>query len=154
MSGADPEAGVRIAMWSGPRNISTALMRSFGNRPDTVVLDEPFYAVWLRITGAPHPMRDEILAAHETDWRRVEALTDEEIEAAVREDPDAATIADEAWFDRAQLVVPAHLKHLFVQIDEDLMAWFRQQGEDWPARINAVLRKHVAGQRRRRRPAG
>jgi len=71
VSGADPEAGVRIAMWSGPRNISTALMRSFGERPDTAVLDEPFYAAWLRITGAPHPMRDEILAAHETDWRRV-----------------------------------------------------------------------------------
>ena len=76
MNGADREAGLRIAMWSGPRNISTALMRSFGERSDTVVLDEPFYAAWLRITGANHPMRDQILAAHETDWRRVaDALT-------------------------------------------------------------------------------
>ena len=43
--------GIRIAMWSGPRNISTAMMRSFENRPDTVVIDEPFYAHYLDKTG-------------------------------------------------------------------------------------------------------
>jgi hypothetical protein len=78
MSGAlrAGDAVARIAVWSGPRSISTALMRSFGERPDTAVVDEPFYAAWLRIAGAKHPMRDEILAAQETDWRRVaEALT-------------------------------------------------------------------------------
>ena len=48
---------VRIAMWSGPRNISTAMMRAFGNRPDTAVLDEPFYAAYLAATGADHPLR-------------------------------------------------------------------------------------------------
>jgi hypothetical protein len=48
-------AGIRIAMWSGPRNISTALMRSFGNRPDTWVSDEPFYAHYLEHTGRDHP---------------------------------------------------------------------------------------------------
>lgn len=62
---------VRVAMWSGPRNISTAMMRAFGNRPDTVVVDEPFYAAYLAATGLDHPMRDEILAAQPTDWRRV-----------------------------------------------------------------------------------
>jgi hypothetical protein len=60
-------------MWSGPRNLSTALMRSFGNRGDCAVSDEPFYAAYLAITGLDHPMRDEILRHHETDWRKVSA---------------------------------------------------------------------------------
>ena len=62
---------VRIAMWSGPRNISTAMMRSFENRSDTVVVDEPFYAAFLAETGANHPMRDEVLASQPTRWRDV-----------------------------------------------------------------------------------
>ena len=62
---------VRIAMWSGPRNISTALMRAFGSRPDTAVMDEPFYAHYLQATGSPHPGREEVIAGHECDWRRV-----------------------------------------------------------------------------------
>jgi hypothetical protein len=62
---------IRIAMWSGPRNVSTALMRSFGNRADTIVVDEPFYAHYLQVTGRAHPGRDEVIARHETDWRRV-----------------------------------------------------------------------------------
>jgi hypothetical protein len=62
---------VRLAMWSGPRNISTALMRSWGNRSDSLVVDEPFYAHFLAATGIDHPGRDEVLAAGETDWRVV-----------------------------------------------------------------------------------
>ena len=62
---------VRIAMWSGPRNISTALLRSWGNRADTVVVDEPLYAHYLANTDVDHPGREEVLAAHEADWRRV-----------------------------------------------------------------------------------
>jgi len=62
---------IRIAMWSGPRNISTAMMRSFENRSDTVVVDEPFYAAFLAETGADHPMRDEVLASQPTRWRDV-----------------------------------------------------------------------------------
>ena len=58
-------------MWSGPRNISTAMLRSFGSRPDTFVSDEPLYAHYLKVTGVPHPGRDEVLAAHESDWRKV-----------------------------------------------------------------------------------
>jgi len=60
-------------MWSGPRNISTAFMRSWENRPDTIVVDEPFYAHYLLATGIDHPGREEVLAHHETDWRRVVA---------------------------------------------------------------------------------
>jgi uncharacterized protein (DUF4415 family) len=90
----------------------------------------------------------------QTDWKRVDELTDEEIEAAIRDDADAAPISDEQWFEQAQLVIPTHLKHLWVQIDEDLMAWFRQQGEDWPTRINTVLREYVEARRRPRKRAG
>lgn len=62
---------LRVAMWSGPRNISTAMMRSWGNRADTVVIDEPFYAYYLRATGGKHPGADEVVAGGETDWRKV-----------------------------------------------------------------------------------
>jgi sulfotransferase family protein len=61
----------RIAMWSGPRTVSTALMRSFGSRPDTVVADEPLYAFYLAATGIDHPGRTEILASMRNDWREV-----------------------------------------------------------------------------------
>lgn len=66
-------AGVRLAVWSGPRNISTALMRSWETRADCVVTDEPLYAHYLAETGLDHPGRDEVIAAGETDWRRVVA---------------------------------------------------------------------------------
>ena len=62
---------IRIALWSGPRNISTAMMRAFENRPDTAAIDEPFYAAWLTASGVDHPMRDAVLAAQPTDWRAV-----------------------------------------------------------------------------------
>jgi len=63
----------RIAMWSGPRNISTAMMRAFENRPDTVVWDEPFYAHYLAETGLEHPGRVAIIGAGETDAAKVAA---------------------------------------------------------------------------------
>ena len=62
---------IRIAMWSGPRNISTAMMRAWGNRPDTAVIDEPFYAYYLKATGKLHPGADEVIAVGETDCRKV-----------------------------------------------------------------------------------
>ncbi|MGB9430116.1 MAG: HAD family hydrolase [Gammaproteobacteria bacterium] len=64
-------AGLRIAMWSGPRNISTAMMRAWENRGDTAVTDEPFYAHYLLKTGVKHPGREEVLAAQSSDWREV-----------------------------------------------------------------------------------
>lgn len=64
-------APLRIAMWSGPRNISTAMMRAFENRDDTAVVDEPFYATYLAATGLNHPMREEVLRSQSTDWRTV-----------------------------------------------------------------------------------
>ena len=61
----------RIAMWSGPRSISTALMRSFENRRDTFVSDEPFYAHYLYETGIDHPPRAKIISSGNTDWNSV-----------------------------------------------------------------------------------
>jgi len=62
---------IRIAMWSGPRNISTAMMRAWGNRDDTIVIDEPFYAYYLKVTGIEHPGADEVIATGEIDWRKI-----------------------------------------------------------------------------------
>ncbi len=64
---------MRIAMWSGPRNLSTAMMYSFGNRPDTAIWDEPFYAAYLETTGLNHPLRAETLKAGETNPARIAA---------------------------------------------------------------------------------
>lgn len=60
-----------LAMWSGPRNISTAMMYAFGNRPDCEAWDEPFYGFSLTTKGNDHPMREEIIAAMETDWDKL-----------------------------------------------------------------------------------
>ena len=64
---------LRLAMWSGPRNISTAMMRAWGNRADTVVVDEPLYAFYLKATGKKHPVAQEVIAHGETDSRKVVA---------------------------------------------------------------------------------
>jgi len=62
---------IRIAMWSGPRNLSTAMMRSFGSRADTFVSDEPFYGAYLKATGDPQPMADAVIASMDCDWHSV-----------------------------------------------------------------------------------
>lgn len=62
---------MKIAMWSGPRNLSTAMMYAFAARGDCAVWDEPFYAAYLKATGIEHPMRDQIIAAHESDPEKV-----------------------------------------------------------------------------------
>ena len=71
-------------MWSGPRNISTAMMRAFENRPDTVVVDEPLYGAYLARTGIEHPGRAEVLASEPTDLRTA-------IAASLRRCPPVAT---------------------------------------------------------------
>jgi hypothetical protein len=60
-----------LHLWSGPRNVSTALMYAFAQRLDTRVVDEPLYAHYLRVSGADHPGRDEVLAAQAADGARV-----------------------------------------------------------------------------------
>ncbi len=74
---------VRVAMWSGPRNISTAMMRSWENRPDCVVVDEPFYAAYLVRTGIEHPGRDEVIASRQSDPDEVVRSLSAPVDAAV-----------------------------------------------------------------------
>jgi len=62
---------IRIAMWSGPRNISTAMMRAWENRADCAVWDEPFYGNYLGVSNVDHPHAEEIIAQTECDWRKV-----------------------------------------------------------------------------------
>jgi hypothetical protein len=72
-------------MWSGPRTVSTALMRAWENRPDTVVVDEPLYAFYLTATGIDHPGREEIIASQPADWRTVlRALATDPLPPGVR----------------------------------------------------------------------
>lgn len=81
---ADDRGPIRIAMWSGPRNVSTALMRAWENRRDTIVRDEPFYAHYLARTGKPHPGRETILERCETDADRVATSLAGPLPAGVR----------------------------------------------------------------------
>lgn len=74
-------------MWSGPRTVSTALMRAWENRPDTVVFDEPLYAFYLSSTGLDHPGRDEVIASQPASWEAVLSLL------ASAPLPDGVTIA-------------------------------------------------------------
>lgn len=72
-------------MWSGPRNISTAMMRAWGSRADTLVVDEPLYSYYLQATGKEHPGADAVIAAGETDWRKVvKRLTQEPLPSGKR----------------------------------------------------------------------
>jgi hypothetical protein len=102
---------VRVGMWSGPRNISTAMMRAWENRPDTVVVDEPLYAEYLLRTGIDHPGRDEVIAAQPTSLSDV-------VDGLLAPLPDGKTVhyakhmahhldmdADAAWTDRFRNVL-------------------------------------------------
>ena len=75
-----------------------------------------------------------------TDWKRVDALTDEEITAAVASDPDAVPV-DGDWADG--VVVPPRKMAISIRIDEDLLAYFKRDGEGYQRRINAVLRAYM-----------
>jgi len=99
---------LRIAMWSGPRNLSTAMMRSFGSRADTFVTDEPFYGCFLNQTGLDHPMRDEVIASMDCDWRSV-------MERLRGDPPDGSPI----WYQK-------HMWHMMVgPVGYDDFAGFR-----------------------------
>ena len=78
-----------------------------------------------------------------TDWARIGALTDEEIESAMRNDTDWAELVDFEWSD-AELVVPTKKMPISIRLDEDVIQFFKDQGEGYQTRINAVLRHYVA----------
>ena len=97
---------IRIAMWSGPRNISTAMMRSFENRADFAVSDEPLYGSFLKRTGIDHPMADEVIADMDCDYQSV-------VEALNGPAPDDKP----CWY---QKHMPHHMK------DDDDLAWMAE----------------------------
>ncbi|MFZ3234711.1 MAG: BrnA antitoxin family protein [Stellaceae bacterium] len=74
-----------------------------------------------------------------TDWARVDALTDAEIEASVRDDPDAPPLVDEDWFASATLVMPAAKEQISIRLDRDVLEHFRRYPR-YQTRINAILR--------------
>ena len=119
---------VRIAMWSGPRNISTAMMRSFSARSDCQVTDEPFYGAYLKTTGEPHAMAAEIISDMDVDWQSVAATMRGPI-------PDGRAV----WYQKhmshhmeGPISVddfPDHC-HIFLVRDPDLMvASYRQKND-------------------------
>jgi uncharacterized protein (DUF4415 family) len=82
-----------------------------------------------------------------TDWARVDALTDKEIEEAVRNDPDAVPL-DVDWANAA-LVIPSKKKAISIRVDEDVLNYFKKEGAGYQRRINAVLRLYVQQKRKK-----
>jgi uncharacterized protein (DUF4415 family) len=78
-----------------------------------------------------------------TDWARVDALTDEEIEEAVRNDPDAPPIVDEEWFAKATLVMPEKKVPISLRLDREVVDWFKSNGSRYQSRMNAVLKAYA-----------
>lgn len=86
-----------------------------------------------------------------TDWARVDALTDEEIQEAVRNDPDAVPL-DIDWSE-AVLVIPPKKKAISIRIDEDVLDYFKQEGAGYQRRMNAVLRSYMQQKRKTKKRA-
>ena len=120
---------IRIAMWSGPRNVSTAMMRSFENRDDCAVSDEPFYAAYLAQTNLDHPMQREVLASQPNDWRDV-------VKALLGPPPKSRSI----WYQKHMThhMLPgfgrdwiAKMRNAFlIRAPEDVLASYTQKRED------------------------
>ncbi|WP_372012554.1 sulfotransferase-like domain-containing protein [Pseudoxanthomonas sp. 10H] len=103
-----PVGPIRVAMWSGPRNISTAMMRAWENRGDCAVSDEPLYAHYLAHTGLDHPAREAVIADGQTDWRAV-------VDALLGPAPGGAPV----WYQKHM----AH--HLLPHVDHGWIAGLR-----------------------------
>jgi hypothetical protein len=136
---------LRIAMWSGPRNISTAMMRSFGARSDTTVVDEPLYAAYLATSGVVHPMQDEVLASQSQDWRDV-------VRALTGPIPDGKTI----WYQKHMThhMLPgvgrewiANVRNAFLIRDPAavLASYIQKRGEATLADIGVVVQHELFG---------
>lgn len=82
-----------------------------------------------------------------TDWARVDALTDEDIERAMRDDPDWQDLMDIDW-SKAEIVIPQKKKAISIRLDEDIVNFFQASGKGYQTRINAVLRHFIAEQKR------
>ena len=130
-------------MWSGPRTLSTATMRSWGNRADTVVVDEPLYAYYLAATGLDHPARDAVLASQPTDWRVVvRRLTTDPL-------PDGATISYQKHMTHhvlpdVDLDALTGLRHAFLIRDPRRLLASYAKVRDQPTLADLGLERQVA----------
>ena len=119
---------IRIAMWSGPRNISTAMMRSFGSRTDCAVSDEPFYGAFLKATGEPHPLARETIESMDCDWHTV-----------LRQQSGDAPSGEPVWYQKHMphhMVGPVsiaafgdHLHAFLIRAPERVVASYRKKNE-------------------------
>lgn len=89
-------------------------------------------------------------SASKTDWDKVRALTDDQIEAAARSDPDAPLL-DDAFWEAAQAIAPARIakRHQGLRLDAEVIDWFKAQGPGWQTRMNAVLKAYVTAEKQR-----
>ena len=83
-----------------------------------------------------------------TNRARIRAMTDEEIEAGVKSDPDSAPLLDREWFKNAKLVMPERKQSVTLRVDKDVLEWFKAQGRRYQSRMNAVLRSYMQARRR------
>jgi len=132
-------------MWSGPRNISTSMMRAWENRADTEVTDEPFYACYLAETGLDHPMRAEVLAAMSQDWEEVARDCAADTEAAIHFQKHMC----QHMVERAPLGWMAACRHAFLIRPPEAVAasfhkgWPQMRADDLGFRRQAELFDHV-----------
>jgi len=83
-----------------------------------------------------------------TDWTRVDAMRDREIEAAIKSDPDAAPLLDTNWFKQAVVVMPERKVPVSLRIDREVVEWFKAHGSRYQSRMNAVLKAYMQAHRR------
>jgi uncharacterized protein (DUF4415 family) len=83
-----------------------------------------------------------------TDWARVDALSDREIEHAIENDPDAAPILDKKWFVQATVTMPERKVPISLRIDREVVDWFKAHGKRYQSRMNAVLKAYVQAHRK------
>ncbi|HPA45842.1 MAG TPA: BrnA antitoxin family protein [bacterium] len=81
--------------------------------------------------------------AGRTDWQRISKQSDQEIEEAIRADPDAAPLLTDDWFKKAQVVLPEKKVPVSIRLDKDIVEWFRAQQKPYQTLINAVLRTYM-----------
>ena len=83
-----------------------------------------------------------------TDWKRVQNMTDEEIDKAARSDPDAQPTDAEYW-KGAKIVMPEPKAHITLRVDQDVLHWFKKRGKGYQTRMNAVLRAYIDSQKKK-----
>ncbi|MEM1051883.1 MAG: HAD family hydrolase [Pseudomonadota bacterium] len=125
---SDAPKAIRIAMWSGPRNISTAMMRSFGSRRDCSVSDEPFYGAFLKATGEPHPLAAETIDDMDCDWESV-------LETQSGTVPEGRTVWYQKHMPHHMLGpisiddMPRHIHAFLIRAPERVVASYRAKNE-------------------------